>query len=231
MGYNEGVKETIPKKSLGQHWLHDSASLEAICDGADVQAGDTVLIITATNEFVTRPIARLLGVQELLAVVSREAPKLVEDVVPGSITLGEVVRVVRGLLRALGWQQAVKSPTFTVVEYYAFSSLYLYHFDFYRFESPEEFLDAGLDEYFNDNTVCLVEWPERARGCVPVPDLRLRLEHAGSGRVLEAVALSLEGQQCIRAINTAAGDGSFCAMPAYSGRSCRAARRTWPACR
>jgi 16S rRNA (adenine1518-N6/adenine1519-N6)-dimethyltransferase len=43
LGYNEGVKETIPKKSLGQHWLHDSASLEAICDGADVQAGDTVL--------------------------------------------------------------------------------------------------------------------------------------------------------------------------------------------
>jgi len=121
---------------------------------------------------------------------------------------------VRALLRSLGHQGPVKSPTYSLVEVYVISSLYLYHFDFYRFESPEEFLDAGLDEYFNDNTVCLVEWPERARGCVPAPDLRLRLEHAGSGRFLEAIAQSQEGQQCIRAINTAAGDGSFCAMPA-----------------
>ncbi|MBL8431596.1 MAG: tRNA (adenosine(37)-N6)-threonylcarbamoyltransferase complex ATPase subunit type 1 TsaE [Dechloromonas sp.] len=122
--------------------------------------------------------------------------------------------LVRALIRALGHPGPVKSPTYSLVEVYVVSSLYLYHFDFYRFESPEEFLDAGLDEYFHDNTVCLVEWPERAQGCVPEPDLRLRLEHAGSGRVLEAVARSLEGQQCIRAIHTAAGDGGSCAMPA-----------------
>jgi len=122
--------------------------------------------------------------------------------------------LVRALIRALGYAGPVKSPTYSLVEVYVISSLYLYHFDFYRFESPEEFLDAGLDEYFNDNAVCLVEWPERAQGCVPAPDLRLRLQHAGSGRVLEAVAPSLEGQQCIRAINTAAGGGSFCAVPA-----------------
>ncbi|MCU0990190.1 MAG: tRNA (adenosine(37)-N6)-threonylcarbamoyltransferase complex ATPase subunit type 1 TsaE [Xanthomonadales bacterium] len=122
--------------------------------------------------------------------------------------------LVRALIQALGHQGPVRSPTYSLVEVYVVSSLYLYHFDFYRFESPEEFLDAGLDEYFSDNTVCLVEWPERALGYVPAPDLRLRLEHAGSGRFLEAVAESQEGQQCIRAINTAAGDGSFCAMPA-----------------
>ncbi|MGA8879643.1 MAG: tRNA (adenosine(37)-N6)-threonylcarbamoyltransferase complex ATPase subunit type 1 TsaE, partial [Azonexus sp.] len=97
---------------------------------------------------------------------------------------------------------------------YVISSLYLYHFDFYRFESPEEFLDAGFDEYFNENAVCLVEWPERARGCVPPPDLRLRLHHAGPGRVLEAVANTPEGAQCIKVVNSASGADSSCVTPA-----------------
>jgi len=121
--------------------------------------------------------------------------------------------LVRALIRALGHQGPVKSPTYSLVEVYVISSLYLYHFDFYRFESPEEFLDAGLDEYFNDSAVCLVEWPERAQGCVPPPDLRLRLHHAGPGRVLEAVANTLEGAQCIKAVTTASGGGNSSVTP------------------
>ncbi|HYO26847.1 MAG TPA: tRNA (adenosine(37)-N6)-threonylcarbamoyltransferase complex ATPase subunit type 1 TsaE [Azonexus sp.] len=122
--------------------------------------------------------------------------------------------LVRALIRALGHQGPVKSPTYSLVEVYVISSLYLYHFDFYRFESPEEFLDAGFDEYFNENAVCLVEWPERAQGCVPGPDLRLRLHHAGLGRVLEAVANTPGGAQCINAVNSASGDASSCVAPA-----------------
>jgi tRNA threonylcarbamoyladenosine biosynthesis protein TsaE len=109
----------------------------------------------------------------------------------------------------LGHTGPVKSPTYSLVEVYVFSSLYLYHFDFYRFESPEEFLDAGLGEYFNETAVCLVEWPERAQGCVPPPDLRLRLHHAGLGRVLEAVADTPQGQACLSVLVPAlAADGS-----------------------
>jgi tRNA threonylcarbamoyladenosine biosynthesis protein TsaE len=122
--------------------------------------------------------------------------------------------LVRALIRALGHQGPVKSPTYSLVEVYVISSLYLYHFDFYRFESPEEFLDAGFDEYFNEKAVCLVEWPERARGCVPPPDLRLRLHHAGPGRVLEAVANTPEGAQCIKVVNSASGADSSCVTPA-----------------
>jgi len=106
----------------------------------------------------------------------------------------------RALIRAMGHVGPVKSPTYSLVEVYVFSSLYLYHFDFYRFESPEEFLDAGFSEYFNDAAICLVEWPERAVGCVPSADLRLRLHHAGVGRVLEALADSPAGAQCIKAL-------------------------------
>lgn len=111
----------------------------------------------------------------------------------------------RALIRALGHAGAVKSPTYSLVEVYVISSLYLYHFDFYRFESPEEFLDAGFDEYFNDIALCLVEWPERAQGCLPPADLRLRLYHAGVGRVLEAVADSPKGQACLDALIPAMG--------------------------
>jgi len=122
--------------------------------------------------------------------------------------------LVRAMIRALGYQGPVKSPTYSLVEVYVISSLYLYHFDFYRFESPEEFLDAGFDEYFNDDALCLVEWPERAEGCVPSPDLRLRLHHAGFGRLLEAVADTPEGAQCLKILNSALGGDNSSATPA-----------------
>jgi tRNA threonylcarbamoyladenosine biosynthesis protein TsaE len=120
----------------------------------------------------------------------------------------------RAMIRALGHSGPVKSPTYSLVEVYVISSLYLYHFDFYRFESPEEFLDAGFDEYFNDTSVCLVEWPERAAGCVPAPDLRLRLHHAGFGRVLEAVADTPKGKTCLNALIPVMGAASSCVSPA-----------------
>jgi tRNA threonylcarbamoyladenosine biosynthesis protein TsaE len=122
--------------------------------------------------------------------------------------------LVRALLRALGHTGPVKSPTYSLVEVYVISSLYLYHFDFYRFESPEEFLDAGFDEYFTDTAVCLVEWPERAQGCVPPPDLRLRLHHAGFGRLLEAVADTPEGAQCLITLRSALPGDASCERPA-----------------
>ncbi len=120
----------------------------------------------------------------------------------------------RALIRALGHAGPVKSPTYSLVEVYVISSLYLYHFDFYRFESPEEFLDAGFDEYFNDASVCLVEWPERAQGCLPPADLRLRLYHAGVGRLLEAVANTPKGQACLNALIPAMGADSSSVTPA-----------------
>jgi len=64
--------------------------------------------------------------------------------------------LVRGVLRARGWEGPVKSPTYTLVEHYAFSSLYFYHFDFYRFTDPGEWETAGLAECFREDSVCLI---------------------------------------------------------------------------
>ena len=115
----------------------------------------------------------------------------------------------RALIRALGHTGPVKSPTYALVEVYVVSSLYLYHFDFYRFESPEEFLDAGFGEYFNASSICLVEWPDKAEPCVPSADIRVNLRHAGSARLAELEALSARGASCIETLTSIRTAGSF----------------------
>ena len=103
----------------------------------------------------------------------------------------------RGLLRGLGYQGRVKSPTYTLVELYTVSRLNLYHFDLYRFKDPKEWRDAGFNEYFNDASVCLVEWPEKAAGLLPAADLDIALEFAGDGRDLSVRAGTESGKACI----------------------------------
>ena len=103
----------------------------------------------------------------------------------------------RGLLRGLGYQGRVKSPTYTLVELYTVSRLDLYHFDFYRFKDPKEWRDAGFNEYFNGASVCLVEWPEKAAGLLPCADLDITLEFAGNGRDLSVHAGSGSGKACL----------------------------------
>lgn len=82
----------------------------------------------------------------------------------------------RGLVRSLGFDGRVKSPTYTLVELYVISKLHLYHFDFYRFNDPEEWNDAGFRDLFNETNVCLVEWPEKAGELLPAADLKILLE-------------------------------------------------------
>lgn len=109
--------------------------------------------------------------------------------------------LVRGALRALGWQGRVKSPTYTLVEHYPFSSLYFYHFDFYRFADPSEWETAGLADAFRKDSVCLVEWPERVGSRLPAPDLALELSYAADGgRELMLRARTDHGERCLSAI-------------------------------
>jgi len=105
--------------------------------------------------------------------------------------------LIRGLLRGLGVQTRVKSPTYTLVELYVVSSLNLYHFDFYRFLDAREFADAGLADYFEGEGVCLVEWPERAGELLPRPDLELTLSYSGTGRGIHVQAHSKPGERCL----------------------------------
>jgi tRNA threonylcarbamoyladenosine biosynthesis protein TsaE len=104
--------------------------------------------------------------------------------------------LVRGILKALGHTGTVKSPTYTLVEPYVVSEINMYHFDFYRLTNPEEFLDAGLDEYFSGEGICLVEWPRQAVPYLASPDLVITLAPRNGGRWCEIRAKTETGHAC-----------------------------------
>lgn len=104
---------------------------------------------------------------------------------------------VRGLLRGLGYQGLVKSPTYALVEPYEAGGRRLYHFDLYRLAAPEELEALGGRDYFDGRGLCLVEWPERGAGVLPPPDLLLRLSLAGSRRELDCGARTPAGERCL----------------------------------
>ena len=103
----------------------------------------------------------------------------------------------RGILRGLGYQGKVKSPTYTLVELYNLPKLDLYHFDFYRFNDPQEWVDAGFRDYFEPRNLCLVEWPERVRDLLPAPDMRISLAVEADGRRARIAAETEHGKRCL----------------------------------
>ncbi|MEO8411581.1 MAG: tRNA (adenosine(37)-N6)-threonylcarbamoyltransferase complex ATPase subunit type 1 TsaE [Propionivibrio sp.] len=152
-----------------------------------------------------------------IAFGRKMAPLLVPGMViwlDGDLGAGKTT-LARALLREVGYSGPVKSPTYTLVEVYLISSIYWYHFDFYRFNEPEEFEDAGLGEYFRSDSICLVEWPGNAAGFVPPADLVLRFRFVGetsnsapeSGRRIDLLARSEAGLKCLTALQSRWPDG------------------------
>lgn len=109
--------------------------------------------------------------------------------------------LVRGLLRGLGHEGAVKSPTFTIVEPYLFDNKKIYHFDLYRLADPEELELLGGRDYFAADSLCLVEWPDCAEGSLPEPDLLISLQHDGTARQLSLSGLSDRGRHWCQALS------------------------------
>jgi tRNA threonylcarbamoyladenosine biosynthesis protein TsaE len=134
--------------------------------------------------------------------------------------------IARALLQRLGVTGRIKSPTFTLVEPYVVETpttvesrqrmnLYCYHFDFYRFESSLDWIDAGFRDHFSDAALRMVEWPERASGTLPPPDLALVLERfvlepGGDGRRVRIDAHTAQGRAWLNRIepSRAADDAS-----------------------
>jgi tRNA threonylcarbamoyladenosine biosynthesis protein TsaE len=107
----------------------------------------------------------------------------------------------RHLLRALGVRGPVKSPTYALLEPYEVDGLAVAHVDLYRLADAREGFDAGLRDAFAAPGLKLVEWPERAAGLLPQPDLRMELALLEDDRRrVEVHALTPRGRALLDAL-------------------------------
>lgn len=103
----------------------------------------------------------------------------------------------RGVLRGLGYQGAVKSPTYAIVESYRLPECELNHFDLYRFTHPQEWEDAGLDDLFSGSRLHFIEWSVQGGDFVPAADLVLNFSMRDGGRECTMFAHSAQGQRSL----------------------------------
>ncbi|HEX7045748.1 MAG TPA: tRNA (adenosine(37)-N6)-threonylcarbamoyltransferase complex ATPase subunit type 1 TsaE [Burkholderiales bacterium] len=109
---------------------------------------------------------------------------------------------VRGLLRGLGHDEAVRSPTFTLVEPYRTGGVDLYHFDLYRLKDPEELEFLGMRDYLGSDAVCVIEWPERAGTVLPAPDIDVMIRPTNNqGRAVELRAHTQAGNAALARVD------------------------------
>ena len=130
--------------------------------------------------------------------------------------------LVRAMLRELGVEGSVKSPTFALLEPYTVSSLDFYHFDFYRLKEPGEFEETGFRELFGPGRICAVEWPERAGPRLPTADISISLTVDGDGRLATISTASALGETCLSQamakFEASGGDSSLSAPARSSSR-------------
>lgn len=111
----------------------------------------------------------------------------------GNLGMGKTT-LSRGIIRGLGHAGAVKSPTFTLVEPYEIGDIRAFHFDLYRLVDPEELEFLGIRDYFEDDALCLIEWPDKGAGFLPKPDLTITISPQDSGRSLKILSQGSRGE-------------------------------------
>jgi tRNA threonylcarbamoyladenosine biosynthesis protein TsaE len=117
----------------------------------------------------------------------------------GNLGAGKTT-LVRGVLRALGYDGRVKSPTYTLLETYQIATLNLCHFDLYRMNHDEEWESAGFRDEFNGRNIFFIEWPNKAENLLPPCDLEITLAILPHGRSVEVRSFSTLGHRCLESL-------------------------------
>ncbi len=118
------------------------------------------------------------GAELFTSLPSKSLVFLYGDLGAGKTTM------VRGFLRAAGYHGTVKSPTYTLVEEYEVGGRKIFHFDLYRVVDPEELEWMGIRDYFDQDSICFIEWPDNGEGFLPKPDRIITLNMHGLARSL-----------------------------------------------
>ncbi len=117
----------------------------------------------------------------------------------GNLGTGKTT-LVRGALESIGVTSGVRSPTYTLIEFYPFETLSIAHFDLYRLAEPEELEYLGFRDYLTREILCFIEWPEKAGGFLGDVDLEIFLDYDRRGRRLRVVGCSDMGRKVVSAL-------------------------------
>jgi tRNA threonylcarbamoyladenosine biosynthesis protein TsaE len=147
--------------------------------------------ILITDEFQMRH----LGAQLIAACSSGGVIALYGELGTGKTTM------VRGALQSLGVSSGVRSPTYTLVEHYEFQPLSIAHFDLYRLSDGEELEYLGYRDYLTADTLCIIEWPEKAEGYLSDIGLNLYLAYDERGRRLNIEPCNAWGRAILAKLN------------------------------
>ena len=109
---------------------------------------------------------------------------------------------IRAMLRALGILGPIKSPTFSLVESYSTKSLLIHHFDLYRIHDEHELDYVGFRDFFTDDAICCIEWPERSTFCSEKADIECVITMHDAGRQVDFNALTAIGEKVLLCLTT-----------------------------
>ena len=139
------------------------------------------------------------AMEEIGYILGRECSEGALIYLQGDLGAGKTT-LVRGFLKGRGYPGRVKSPTYTLLEPYAFDQISVFHFDLYRLKAAGELEGIGFRDYLDGKGICLIEWPENAATLLPDPDLHIRMDFAGPGRTLTLVPYTQAGRVLIDTI-------------------------------
>ena len=128
-------------------------------------SGDLPRLVSLPNEEATLALGALIA-----SSVESGVFYLSGELGAGKTTL------VRGFLRALGYEGSVKSPTYTLIEPYEIGGIRIAHLDLYRIKDGEELMYIGLEDAVEDADFTFIEWPEKGEDALPHPNVRISFE-------------------------------------------------------
>lgn len=140
----------------------------------------------------------------LAAALSAITPASLFIALEGDLGSGKTT-FVRHLLQAMGVTGRIKSPTYAVVESYDMinDTFNLWHFDFYRFNDPQEWEEAGFRDIFAGSGYKLAEWPQKAEGLLPEPDIAILIvANTDESRNVTLSARTPTGEQVVQSLKT-----------------------------